>query len=173
MAAEHFCFLADPAVLVVRRNFEVWGDGVANDTAALQRVIGTGMNARKTVVYLQCAGGGDPNWFTVNGEVRVHGSVWHLIGLGFDRVIGGPEGRFVGHDAAAPLVKFQRLQAFGGRPPAEGNRSRDRTLIVESCDLRMVGAGGGNVFCNRLPVRIRTALAGPESLGLAVVSRGR
>jgi hypothetical protein len=77
--------------------------------------------------------------------------VRHVIGLGFGRVIGGPNGRFVVDDASAPVVKFQHLQAFGGRPPAVENRSRDRTLFVESCDLRVVGAGGGDIFVTDCP----------------------
>ena len=122
-----------------------------DDTAAIQRAIDAAAKAGKTVVYLRGIGGGDPNWYTLNGEVRVHGSVRHILGLGFGRVISGGQGRFVVDDASAPLVKFQHLQAFGGRPPAVENRSKDRTLLVESCDLRVVGAGGGNIFVTDCP----------------------
>jgi hypothetical protein len=51
-------------------------------------------------------------------------------------------------------VKFQHLQAFGGRPPAVEDRSRDRTLFVESCDLRIVGAGRGDIFVTDCPTGI-------------------
>lgn len=50
--------------------------------------------------------------------------------------------------------KFQHLQAFGGRPPAVENRSRDRTLFVESCDLRVVGVGGGDISVTDCPSSI-------------------
>jgi hypothetical protein len=60
-----------------------------DDTAALQAAIDAAAAAGKTVVYLRGIGGGDPNWYNVDGEVRVHGSVRFIIGLGFGRVIGG------------------------------------------------------------------------------------
>jgi hypothetical protein len=125
-----------------------------DDTAALQAAVDTAAAAGKTVVYLRGIGGGDPNWYTLDGEVRVHGSVRQVIGLGFGRVIGGPEGRFVIDDTSTPVVKFQHLQAFGGRPPAVENRSRNRTLVVESCDLRVVGRGGGDIFVTDCPSSI-------------------
>lgn len=131
-----------------------------DDTAALQAAIDAAAAAGKTVVYLRGIGGGDPNWYTVEGEVRVHGSVRHLIGLGFGRVIGGPAGRFMIDDRSAPIVKFQHLQAFGGRPPAVVNRSASRTLIVESCDLRVVGEGRGDIFVTDCPSAIELRSAG-------------
>lgn len=131
-----------------------------DDTAALQKAIDTAAAAGKTTVYLRGIGGGDPNWYSLEGEVRVHGSVRHLLGLGFGRVIGGPDGRFIVDDASAPVVKFQHLQAFGGRPPAVENRSKDRVLFVESCDLRIVGAGRGDIFVTDCPSRIELRAPG-------------
>jgi hypothetical protein len=107
--------------------------------------------AGKTVVYLRGIGGGDPNWYNLNGEVRVHGSVRWIIGLGFGRVLGGDQGRFIVDDRSAPAVRFQHLQAFGGRPPVVENRSATNTLVVESCDLRIVGTGGGDIFATDCP----------------------
>jgi hypothetical protein len=103
------------------------------------------------VVYLRGIGGGDPNWYSVDGEVRVHGSVRLIIGLGFGRVIGGEKGRFIVDDRSAPVVKFMHLQAFGGRPPIVENRSATNTLVVESCDLKVLGTGGGDIFVTDCP----------------------
>lgn len=120
-------------------------------TAALQAAIDAAAAAGKTVVYLRGIGGGDPNWYNLNGEVRVHGSVRFIMGLGFGRVIGGEIGRFIVDDRSAPVVKFLHLQAFGGRPAIVENRSATNTLVVESCDLKVLGTGGGDIFVTDCP----------------------
>lgn len=125
-----------------------------NDTDAMQKAIDAAAAAKKTVVYLRGIGGGDPNWYTINGEVRVHGSVRHVIGLGFGRVIGGANGKFVVDDSSAPVVKFQNLQAFGGKHVAVENRSAKNTLVVEGCDLKIIGAGKGDIFATDCPSHV-------------------
>lgn len=122
-----------------------------DDTAAVQAAVDAAAAVGKTVVYLRGIGGGDPNWYDLNGEVRVHGSVRFIIGLGFGRVLGGEKGRFIVDDRSAPVVKFLHLQAFGGRPPVVENRSAINTLVVESCDLKILGTGGGDIFVTDCP----------------------
>jgi hypothetical protein len=131
-----------------------------DDTAALQAAVDAAAAGGKTVVYLRGIAGGDPNWYTLDGEVRVHGSVRWIIGLGFGRVIGGEAGRFLVDDRSAPVVKFLHLQAFGGRPPVVENRSATNTLVVESCDLRVVGTGKGDIFVTDCPSRVELRSAG-------------
>jgi hypothetical protein len=131
-----------------------------DDTAALQAAIDAAAAAGKTVVYLRGIGGGDPNWYSLDGEVRVHGSVRLIMGLGFGRVIGGEKGRFLVDDRSAPVVKFLHLQAFGGRPPVVENRSASNTLVVESCDLRVLGTGGGDIFVTDCPSGIELGAPG-------------
>ena len=125
-----------------------------DDTAALQKAIDTAAASGKTVVYLRGIGGGDPNWYNVNGEVHVHGSVRYLLGLGFGRVLGEKGGRFVVDDRSAPLVKFQNLDAFGGPPVLLENRSATRTMLVESCGVTILGAGTGDIFATDCPSRV-------------------
>jgi hypothetical protein len=125
-----------------------------DDTAAIQKAVDTAASAGATTVFLRGIGGGDPNSYNLNGTVRIHGSVRHIIGLGFGRVIGGAEGRFVVDDASAPVVKFQHLQAFGGRPPIAENRSGSRTMVIEGCDLRILGTGRGDIFATDCPSRV-------------------
>lgn len=131
-----------------------------DDTAAYQAAIDTAAREGKTTVYFRGIGGRDPNWYNLNGEVRVHGSVRHLIGLGFGRIIGGNSGRFIVDDASAPVVKFQHVHAFGGRPATVENRSKARALVVESCDLRVVGAGKGDIYMTDCPSGIELNSAG-------------
>jgi hypothetical protein len=125
-----------------------------DDTAAIQAAVDAAAAAGRTTVYFRGIGGGDPNHYSVDGTVRVHGSVRHLIGLGFGRLIGGETGGFVVDEASAPFVKFQNLQAFGGRPPLAENRSRTNTLVVESSDLRIVGTGAGDIFVTDCPSHV-------------------
>jgi hypothetical protein len=127
-----------------------YGDD-ADDTAAIQAAIDAAATAGKTVVYLRGIGGGDPNWYTVNGTVRVHGSVRLIIGLGFGRVLGGSNGKFVVDDSSAPQVKFQNIQAFGGTPCVLENRSTNCTLLVEGCDFKVLGTGTGDIFMTDCP----------------------
>lgn len=148
----------DPAKWVGVHDFGAVPGDNQDDTAAFQRAVDAAAAAGKTTVYLRGIGGPDPNHYTLHGEVRIHGSVRHVIGLGFGRVIGGEQGRFVVDDASAPRVKLQNLQAFGGRPAAAENRSRANTLVLEGCDLKIVGAGGGDIFATDCPsaVELRT-----------------
>lgn len=125
-----------------------------DDTQAIQKAIDTAAKQKKTVVYLRGIGGPDPNWYSLEGEVKVHGSVRYIIGLGFGRIIGGEKGKFVIDDESAPIVKFENIQAFGGRPPIVENRSRHRTLVLESCDLKVVGKGKGDIFITNCPSQI-------------------
>ncbi len=129
----------------------VYGDN-KDDTEAIQRAIDFAAAHRKTVVYLRGIGGGDPNWYTLDGEVRVHGTVRHIIGLGFGRIIG--KGRFIVDDRSAPVVKFENLQAFGGLPPVVENRSRNRTVVLENCDLKVLGTGQGDIFVTNCPSHV-------------------
>jgi len=139
-------FEPDAANWVCANEFgAVYGDN-KDDTEAFQRAFDAAAAAGKTTVYLRGIGGGDPNWYTLNGEVRVRGSVRHVIGLGFGRVIAGEGGRFVVDDESASVVKFESIQAFGGRPPVVENRSMSKTLVVENCDMRVVGTGTGEIF---------------------------
>jgi polygalacturonase len=130
-----------------------YGDG-KDDTAAIQAAIYAAAAAGKTVVYLRGIGGSDPNCYNVDGEIRVHGSARQIIALGFGRIIGGPEGRFVVDDASAPRVKFQHLQAFGGTPCVVENRSAHNTLMVESCDMKVLGTGTGDIFLTDCPSHV-------------------
>lgn len=125
-----------------------------DDTAALQKAIDAAAKAGKTVVYLRGCGGGDPNWYTVDGEVKVRGSVRFVLGLGWARVLGGKEGRFVVTDDSAPVVKFQNLDSFGGPPVWLENRSAKRTLVAESCGVRVLGTGTGEMFLTDCPAQL-------------------
>jgi hypothetical protein len=136
----------DPAKWVCANDFGAVAGDNKDDTAAIQKAIDAGAAAGKTTVYLRGVGGPDPNWYTLDGEVRVHGSIRHVLGLGFGRIVAGKGGKFVLGDDAAPVVKFQNIDSFGGPAAVLENRSAARTLVVESCGVTIVGTGGGDIF---------------------------
>lgn len=125
-----------------------------DDTQALQAAVDAAARAKKTTVYLRGVGGPDPNWYTLDGEVTLHGSVRHIIGLGFARILRGKIGRFVVTDASARMVKFQHLDSFGGPPVILENRSSKSTMVVESCGVKIVGDGAGDIFVTDCPADV-------------------
>ena len=134
-----------------------------DDTAALQEAIDAAAAAGRTTVYLRGCGGGDPNWYTLDGEVRIHGSVRHILGLGWARVLGGKAGRLVVTDDSAPAVKVQNIDAFGGPPITVENRSAKSTLVVESCGVTILGTGAGDIFATDCPFKLELAKPGEKA----------
>jgi len=145
---------ANPNNWVCANDFGAIPGDNKDDTEAIQKAIDFAAANRKTVVYLRGIGGPDPNWYTLNGEVHVHGTVRHIIGLGFGRIIAGENGKFIVDDKSAPIVKFENIQAFGGRPPIVENRSKNRVLVLESCDLKVLGTGRGDIFMTNCPSHV-------------------
>jgi hypothetical protein len=134
----------NPNNWVCANDFGATSNDSKDDTAAIQKAIDTAAKSGKTTVYLRGVSGS--GWYNVDGEVLIHGSVRHVIGLGFGRMLGSEKGRFVITDKSAPIIKFQNLYAFGGSRVGVENRSAKRTLIVESCDLKIIGTGAGDIF---------------------------
>ncbi|MDX2053424.1 MAG: glycosyl hydrolase family 28-related protein [Polyangiaceae bacterium] len=127
-----------------------------DDTAAFQKAIDSAAKSGKSTVYFRGVGGPDPNGYTFKNQVFVRGSVRHILGLGFGRILGeAPGAGFVVTDDSAPVVKFQGIDAFGGDPITLENRSRSRTLVVESSGVAILGTGTGDIFATDVPGRVR------------------
>lgn len=63
-------------------------------------------------------------------------------------------------DQSAPLVKFQNIDAFGGRPIELVNTSQSNVMVVESCGVRVVGRGKGSIFMTDCPSSLELAKPG-------------
>ncbi len=151
----------DPGRWLCANGFGVVAGDDKDDTAALQKAIDAAARQGKTTVYLRGVGGGDPNWYNVEGEVKVHGSVRRIIALGFGRVL-GEKGRFVVTDESAPSVVFQNLDAFGGPPVTLENRSSGRALLAESCGVRILGTGTGDLYVTDCPASVELTHPGQK-----------
>lgn len=128
-----------------------------DDTEAVQKAFDAAAKEGKTVVYFRGVGGGDPNWYTLKGTVKVKAPVRWVLGLGFARVL---EGKFVVDDDSAPLVKFQHLYSFGGPAFSYEHRGTKNTLVVESAEGKIVGNGGGDIFSTDTPSHAHLKKAG-------------
>lgn len=129
-----------------------------DDAPAFQKAIDEAARKGATTVYLLPSTGGDPNWYIMKQNVRVHGSVQRIIGLGFVRILGGdsadanyPENlaRFVVDDdpAGPKTVVFQSLHVFAPRPSFGVEvRSPDRTVVCRSFGGTVIARPKTTVF---------------------------
>lgn len=127
-----------------------------DDSDAIERAFAAAAKDGKTVVYFRGIGGGDPNWYDLSRPLRVPAPVRFVIGLGFGRVLDRGESiaGFLVDDASAPVVKFQNLDSFGGPPVTLTNASTKNTLVVESCGVKIVGDGAGDIFVTDCPASL-------------------
>lgn len=125
-----------------------------DDSDAIEQALATAAKKGQTVVYFRGIGGGDPNWYNLDRPLRVPAPVRYVIGLGFGRVLGKNGAGFIVDDASAPLVKFQNLDSFGGPPVTLTNASAKHVLVAESCGVKIVGDGAGDIFITDCPAGV-------------------
>lgn len=127
-----------------------------DDSAAIEKAFAAAAKDGKTVVYFRGIGGGDPNHYDLDRTLRVPAPVRMVIGLGFGRVLDehGKGAGFIVDDASAPLVKFQNIDSFGGPPVTLTNAAAKNTLVVESCGVKVVGDGAGDIFITDCPAGV-------------------
>jgi len=129
-----------------------------DDGPAIQKAIDAAAASGATTVYLRGGRGRDPNWYYLKSDVRVHGSVRRIIGLGFIRLLGGaladprfPENlaKFTVADdpTGAPVVAFEHLQVFSPWPSfGVENRSRERTVVCRTFGGTLIARPGSRSF---------------------------
>jgi hypothetical protein len=119
-----------------------FGDG-KDDSAAFQAAVDAAAASGKTVVYIPTAHGPDPNWYTLDGTVVIHGSVNRVMGLNFSRVIG--HGKFLVRSDGTNAVEFSGIYSFGGAMPYFQDDS-ERPMIVRNSEGRVLASSSADVF---------------------------
>jgi len=129
-----------------------------DDAPAFQKAIDEAAKKGATTVYLLGGKNGDPNWYWMKKDVRVHGSVNRVMGFGFVRILGGstkdpkyPENlaKFVVDDdpQGAKVVVFQHLQVFSPWPSfGIEARTPSRTVVCRTTGGTVIARPKTTVF---------------------------
>ena len=152
---------SDPAKWVCANDHGVIAADEGDDSDALQSAIDHAAKIGATTVYLLGGKGGDPNWYILRKTVRVHGSVRHVTGFGFVRLLGGNHkdpgfpnhyGGFTVDDpnADAPPVVFTHLNVHTPWQTFAIRNAGRRTVVVEGCTPSIFGATGSVTFANNV-----------------------
>lgn len=136
----------DPTTWVNAAGFAT-GDGVTDDTAALQAAVDSmkpgGANFGKTTLVLP---GGKT--FLIQGTIEISGPVRRIIGTK-GRVLGGNGiGRLRivdGGASDAPLLRIERLSGFASQFVLE-HASKRAVAVVNTTGVRFEGRGRGDFF---------------------------
>jgi hypothetical protein len=130
----------------------------ADDAPAIQKTIDEAAKKGASTVYLLGGKSGDPNWYWMKQDVKVHGSVQRIMGFGFIRILGGankdpkyPENlaKFVVDDdpQGAKTVVFQHLQVFSPWPSfGIEARAPDRTVVCRTTGGTVIARPKTKVF---------------------------
>lgn len=121
-----------------------------NVSSAFQQAIDAAAAAGKTTVYFNSSNGPEPNWYFVDSDVTIHGSVRHIIGLGFTRFVSNNQviPKLIIGENAAPVIKIENMYRLGGNGFNIVNNSTS-TLIVEHVDGAPINVTGpAEVYIN-------------------------
>lgn len=128
-----------------------------NVSVAFQQAIDAAAAAGKTTVYFEASDGPEPNWYLINDDVHIYGSVKHIIGLGYARFVSenNSDNRKLIIDAnAAPIVKIENMYRLGGNGFNIVN-NYSTTLIIEHMDgMRVTVSGNSETYINDFSSRI-------------------
>lgn len=126
------------------------GDNI-DDTNAIQAAIDAAAANGQTTLYFPGNSSIEPNWYTLDGTVSVHGSINHFLGFAPARILG--EGKFsLVEDAdAAKVVQFQ---GFNFTRIGYENAS-SRTMMLDTLTGDVFATGPGDVFINSFAGRLQ------------------
>ncbi|MEI6236221.1 MAG: glycosyl hydrolase family 28-related protein, partial [Planctomycetota bacterium] len=129
-----------------------------DDAPAFQKAIDEAARKGASTVYILPSKGGDPNWYIMKQDVRVHGSVRCITGIGLVRILGGDSGdpkypenlaKFIVDDdpQASKTVLFQHLQVFSPRPSFGIEvKSSKRTVVCKATGGTVIARPNTTVF---------------------------
>ena len=150
----------DPKKWVCANEFGASFGNEDDDSEAIQKAIDHAASIGATTVYLRGGKAGDPNWYWLKKDVKVHGSVNRIWGFGFIRLLGGPTdaanypdnlAKFVVDDdpspEAAPVVMFEHLSVFAPWPSfGIEARSTKRTVVMRNGNGTGIARAGATLF---------------------------
>jgi len=148
----------DPKKWVCANEFGAKSGDEDDDADAIQKAVDHAASIGASTVYLRGGKNGDPNWYWLKKNVRIHGSVERVWGFGFIRLLGGasdasnyPENlaRFVVEDdpKGAPVVVFEHLPVFAPWPSSGIEvRSRKRTVVLRTMGGTPIAREGSRLF---------------------------
>jgi hypothetical protein len=168
---------------VCANDFGATTNDETNDTEALQKAIDAAAQRGATTVYLLGGKRGDPNYYRMDGTVRIHGSVQRVMGFGFARLLaprgpadpatraagattapaegGGRGGASAGmmlviddDPQGAPVVAIECLHNFGASGFGIDVRSPNRTVLVRAGDARLTARANTTVFISNCVGRL-------------------
>jgi Pectate lyase superfamily protein/Secretion system C-terminal sorting domain len=122
----------------------------SNVSAAFQQAIDAAAAAGKTTVYFEASLGPEPNWYLAQADVHVYGSVKHIIGLGFARIVSSNTviPKIIIDANAAPVVKIENMYRLGGFGYNIVNNNTS-TLIIEHMDgVPVTISGASETYIN-------------------------
>lgn len=119
-------------------------DDNQDDTAAIQAAVDAAARLNKTTLYFPGGTAPDPNWYLLDGNVTLHGSLRHIIGFAPARIIG--EGQLtIIDDAQAP--DFIQIQGFNFTKIGYENKS-SRAVRLQNLTGWIKAIGPGNLYLN-------------------------
>lgn len=119
------------------------GDNI-DDTAAIQLAIDAAAAASKTTVYFPSDASREPNWYNLTGEVKIHGSVNHIMGFAPARIIGDGSFKVIDSNRDRSTVQFQN---FNFSKLTYDNAS-NRSMSLYNLTGLVKATGRGDVFLN-------------------------
>lgn len=129
-----------------------------DDAEPIQNAIDAAAEQGARIVYLLGGKRGDPNWYRLKRDIRVHGSVERIFGFGFARLLAGgsdsearnrpnPPAFIVEDEPRAPQrVIFQGLHVFGSGGFAIDVRATNRLVVLRSVDARITARRNTRLF---------------------------
>ncbi len=148
----------DPKEWVCANDFGAIAGDKVDDAPAFQKAVDEAARRGASTVYILGGKRGDPNWYLMQGDVRVHGSVQRIMGFGFVRILGGsskdpayPENLakfIVDDDPTGPdTVIFEHMQVFSPWPSfGIEARSAKRTVVCRTTGGTVIARPGATVF---------------------------
>jgi Pectate lyase superfamily protein len=148
----------DLAKWVCANDFGAIAGDDKDDSEGIQKAIDHAAEIGATTVYIRGGKARDPNWYLFQKDVKVHGSVRHVTGLGFIRLLSGgakepsypkkTSAFIVEGSKGAPLLAFTHMQVFAPQANFGLIVNSTRPVICDTLGAVVQAGPGSTVFMN-------------------------